>query len=154
MDSEIQDLSKNSTFDYIRKHPNMPWDMKIISSRNDVKLCHLNIETIDWDWTLVISISGERLGFIALSFIVPFKYIENHPDLPWNAEIFSMRKDLSMHHLKTRRLNWDWNLLSTSANITINDILNHPEFPWNYSNLFLNPNITRRDIAENPQIPW
>ena len=44
--------------------------------------------------------------------------------------------------------------LSGNPNITIEDVLTHPEVPWNHQALSRNDNITLKDMRDNPQIDW
>ena len=50
--------------------------------------------------------------------------------------------------------NWDWNFISKSDNITMNDITNNPTLPWDWTNVCENPNLTFEFIQENLSKPF
>jgi hypothetical protein len=45
-------------------------------------------------------------------------------------------------------------ILSSSVNITLAFISQHPEIPWDYKGLSNNPNLTIDYINAHPEIPW
>jgi hypothetical protein len=63
---------------------------------------------------------------------------------------------------------WNWYYISQNPNITMSDILKHPNLPWNWNDISYktnitirnwyyvsqNPNITLKDILTHPEKPW
>jgi len=47
-----------------------------------------------------------------------------------------------------------WDEISVHPNITMQDILNHPDKPWNWHRISVHPNITMQDILNHPDKPW
>ena len=49
---------------------------------------------------------------------------------------------------------WDWYWLSSNPNITMRDVLDHPDKPWDWSGLSRKPNLTMCEVLKHPDKPW
>ena len=49
---------------------------------------------------------------------------------------------------------WNWNELSKNPNISIQDVINHPELRWNWEYVSINPNITIQTVIDHPELRW
>lgn len=116
-----------------------------------------------------------------LSRLAPAETIVHNPDLPWTCAISRnknitestvlamptlpwMRSELSGHPNITLPflLNgpWsdgdrvDWAKMSQNANVTVQFVKEHVQFPWNYEHLSDNEAIPVQDALANPYLPW
>ena len=55
---------------------------------------------------------------------------------------------------------WNWHWVSSNPAVTMQDIINHPEYPWDYFYVSLNPNLNftfilkSPNIMNHPEYPW
>ena len=49
---------------------------------------------------------------------------------------------------------WDWRVISSNPNLTIEMIEKYPDKPWNWKGISHNPNLTIEMIEKYPDKPW
>ena len=59
------------------------------------------------------------------------KYIEKHPEHPWN-----------------------WYGISNNPILMMEYVVQHPEYPWDWSRISHNPNLTIEYVVQNSEHPW
>ena len=183
-----RELSNNPgiTMQAIINHPEYPWNWYNGVSRNP----NLNISIIkqfsdkNWDWTFVSSNPG-----------ITMQDIINHPEYPWDWSYGVSRHPNMTMNMIIQNSNKLWSMndqiispnhsanvcanISSNTGITMQDIINHPEYPWDwYYGVGRNPNltfsmtklyrdktwcwndissnsgITTQDIINHPYYPW
>ncbi len=60
-----------------------------------------------------------------------FKYIDQHPEKPWD---------------------WDW--ISRNPNLTMKFVEDHQDKPWDWVGISWNPNLTMKFVEDHPNNPW
>ena len=55
---------------------------------------------------------------------------------------------------RTDHKSWIWWRLSYNSNITIDIVLENPDWPWEYQTLIKNPNITLEIMRLTPTVKW
>ena len=101
---------------------------------------HRDIEILQKIW-------DERM-FAHFSFVIIINVIiETNMETNWNQYFF----DFIQTHLDKH---WDWKLLSSNPNITMDIVEANPNKPWNWQWLSENPNITWDIVEANPNKPW
>lgn len=102
----------------------------------------------DLTWDIIQKYPVLQNNIKGLSRVAPLEYILDHSDEPWNFDVISDRKDLTipfMRHFKDR-LNW-----RHVSYPDFKEVVNNQDLPWNYVNCY--QNITLDDILENPDLP-
>jgi hypothetical protein len=81
--------------------------------------------------------------------------ILSHPDKPWDWQIISSNPNITMQFIiDNPDKPWDWGTISRHPNITMQNILDHPDKPWDWGTISRHPNITMQFILDNPDKPW
>ena len=83
-----------------------------------------------------------------------WKFIEDHPDIPWNWVGLSFNPNIIDIIITHPNKSWDWNSLSSNPGITIDIVLAHPDKPWDWGWISANPNITLDDVLAHPDKYW
>lgn len=119
-------------------------------------LSHLPVENID------VLASAKNFRFFNWGAItvnntsIDFCDIARHPELPWvwNAAVTKGRTVLLHDLLKVKDKPLDWDRVSASKGITLDNVDAHPELPWNYVGLSKNPNLTLEYVLDRPNVDW
>lgn len=158
--SSIISQNPNVTVEFIRKHPDIDWDMYEISSNNPNITPEIVMANLDLDWDIdylagrsnfslkdVQNIYGEhqfkwaRYSMYSLSFnfasvpedklsMLNWEYLSQSPHVK-TAEVIEKYKKYI-----------DWHMLSLSPHITMKFVNDHPEYPWKSHEFFRNPNCS------------
>lgn len=131
-------LSTNSSISIedIKNNPKLPWDKnKICTNPN------LTIYDVIYDrhlfnnWTQITV--NENIKQID---------IEKYPNLPWDINvILNLKSGLDINFILNyyqKNYQWNWNEISRSYSISINDVINNPTLPWCMYTLSENPSLT------------
>jgi len=129
----------------VADNQDMPWDWEAISDRGDLTLKFFE-KTKD-------KFNIKTLSCAALSSEIEL-IVCKYPDLDWEYGEMGVTDGLSYleFHIDTiRKLcdkPWDWYELScNNPNISIDDIINHPELPWSFYGINHRKDITLNDIT-------
>src|SRR5271157_4062973 len=83
------------------------------------------------------------------------KFIDDHPDKPWNWSGISSNPNITMKMIDDHPDKpWNWSGISRNPNITMKMIDDYPNKPWDWSYISRNPNITMKMIDDHPDESW
>src|SRR5271157_2378554 len=95
------------------------------------------------------------------------KFIDDHPDKPWNWYGISSNSNITMKMIDNHSSRfgetsckagsdkpWDWSSISDNPNLTLNMIDDYLDKPWDWTRISRNPNITMKMIDDHPDKPW
>ena len=81
--------------------------------------------------------------------------ILHFPKKNWNWYHLSRNANVSMQFvLDHKNYPWDWNALSSNPNLQIDHVINNLDMPWDWRSISQNPGILPKDIEEYPNLPW
>ena len=132
------------------KHPlvTIEWIQHRPWAYDDSILCNPNIttDTIDqfpefnWNWACMHYLKD-----------LNFNFILSHMDKDWNWEMLSMVIDFeSVLALNLPNFGFDMSKLSSNPNITVKNVIDHPEIDWVFTKLMSNPSILKDpELNEN-----
>jgi hypothetical protein len=90
-------------------------------------------------------------AYITMHKIVTLKYIDDHPDFPWNFSQIFGNIHLTVDFMKKHRNKFskkDWKNMSSHQNILMEDIESNLQeenpLPWHFPSIGRNPNLTFR----------
>ena len=162
------------TMNDVRNNPKLPWDWRQMSFNPNIDIAMIN----------KLRIFG-KLDMMGLSENAGFLTVDRLRDRQYSGYV---QWDSFMRNPNIRitiDIALEYNLIkgifgvSGNAGITMQDIMNHPEFlypnlkelssnpnltiaminlhanrEWNWSAISANPGLTMKDIENNPQYPW
>lgn len=119
-------LSQNvATNEIVTAYPHLPWRLSALATNP-----RIDLET-----------------FIRCFYTLPGQEtMFNSYDAPANWSHISRYKVKSIEDIKKYGVSWDWYSLSVNHNITLQDMLKHPEYPWKWQRASANINISLEDI--------
>ena len=84
--------------------------------------------------------------FRYLARLIPVEELVEHDILPEADDLNSpcityMKINMNTILQTQTRLHYNWDYITKHPNITLEDILSHPELPWDYTSLMFNPNF-------------
>nr|QFG73646.1 MAG: hypothetical protein [Megaviridae environmental sample] len=121
-------ISRNPciTLDIIRKYPDLSWSFRGISwNPNLTKEFFLDNLGMSWDWRRICSL--------------PFMDIELIDEINKN---------------KSDIIELDWMSLSKNPNITLDSIIQNPQYKWTWEQISLREDLTWSIIYKNLDKPW
>lgn len=137
----------------IEKYPTKDWNIKILSSLEDLPLDFINKHiNLDWDRysvtenpniinrpeIILLNINEKwstepLIHYYANKNPVLFEILDLLPEKTWSCGYLSYDTNLKLDFVKKYiNKNWCWSGVSSNSNITIEDIENNRELPWNY----------------------
>lgn len=134
----------------ICKHPlvTIEWIQHRPWAYDDSILCNPNITTdtiekypeFNWNWYCMHNLKD-----------INYNFILSHMDKDWNWEMVSMVIDFeSFLALNLHNIGFDMFKLSSNPNITVKNVIDHPEIDWVNAKLMSNPNILKDpELNEN-----
>jgi hypothetical protein len=83
-----------------------------------------------------------------------FQYILDHPEMDWNWDIICLSPNITWELIQAHPDKpWNWSILSSHKNITLDIIKANPEKDWNWHGFSVeNPNLTWEDVRKEPNI--
>lgn len=128
----------------IEKFPNAEWNYNVLSSHPNVSLITLKkMSEKPWNWKLLTSNVNWN-----------WNWVREFPDKEWNWVTIS--KSNNFHWDWVREFPdkpWCWNTLSENVD-GIHLIKYFPDKPWCWYSLTTGPGITIEEMIENPNFPW
>jgi hypothetical protein len=144
----------------ILNHPDLPWEYnklrKPIHIQNRVDLekyapilsAPITVDVIKsnpnipWDWNILLPF-----------YDLPFEFMLDHDDSKNSilADLYTNPNIPVQYCIDSLQ---DSFFISCKYNLTMSDVMNHPNFDWDWSAISQNPNITTDDIEQNPDLPW
>jgi hypothetical protein len=129
----------NLTFEFVLANPNKNWDISIISMK------FASDKTLDtqfsWNWF-----------YVSCSKNVSAQYILDHLDKPWNWYGVSCNPNITEELLL---LNRPWNMHGLSANLAVSiDLIKRYKFEWDWEIISSRQDISIELIKANPNLPW
>lgn len=129
------------------KYPSAPWDWLHVSANPSVSFQFM-LDHPEMPW--VPRYVSENVG-ITQTMVV------NHPEYPWYYEGLCSNPNMSIDFFRefiikpdeVHRV--DWHLLSCNPSITMDDVVEHPNYKWDDRYLSSNPNLTSGFILSNPR---
>ena len=79
------------------------------------------------------------------------------PNKNWNWKLVSSSKNITWDNITSfygRNISWNWKHVSRNPNITWKIVIDNPDYPWDFENLSRNPNINLKIISQNPTKEW
>ncbi len=137
------DISTNISLDYIKKHPDKPWNWKYVSQNKHITMDYIETHLdMPWIW---------REMYI---HIFEIYFIEKYIDKPWDWFLISWDKRITIEFIEKHiDKPWDWGYLSNNKNITMDFIEKYIDKPWDWRCLSDNKNITM-DFVKKHNKPW
>jgi hypothetical protein len=147
------------------KNLNITWDIvKEIFDENDYRTNDIITNQIRYNLScnknMTFDIINENSNFpwcwnIISSRQLTWDIIDKYPNIKWQYDILS--ENISLTNIlelvqKYDNKLWNYDILSANPNISLEEILNNPEYKWNYNNILLNPLITLKEIERNKNI--
>lgn len=131
------------------------------SELNDILLTRDN-NNID---IIIYSFERYDYGISAIKFYrrlskcryITVSMLEKYNDKPWDYNKLSIHQSFHKYAIKTNNVikYWNWNVISESFYITMDDVINNPGIKWNFNTLSQTYNkITILDILKSPQYNW
>lgn len=137
-------LSHKIMMDWSRVEINIdkPWNFQELATRNDLPLRLVFDYPEKWDlqkvfshqqnWELVMRCPRRPWNWKRLTKTVPWKYVEERWDLPWDWKMLSSRKQIPWKFLVTHvHLPWVWHKISLNEEVTEAFVMRHSWYPWN-----------------------
>ncbi len=177
------DLSKNPniTLEYILKHPEIPWDWRYVSMNPNISMQDIkNNPQLPWVWSVIGQsrcIFPEDLFEVCKSepeklnwHHVCRNYYLTFEDILKFMDIFLLRSQETggnvVYTIKNpehedeigvdvwvKRTNLNW--VSFLNSITLQTVLDNPQFPWDWMGLSWNTNVaTWENVRNNPERNW
>jgi hypothetical protein len=155
----LNNLDKPWNFDLLSQYKNITW--KDISANYDLFMQKINLQIfvannhhdieivknllyLNWNWTDLSNLKN----------IEDILLLDEYKDKPWNWSILS-RNITFDYVLQHPDKPWDYNNLASNPNITLEIIINNPDyFNGSYDFVSYNPNLTLKIIQDNPHLPW
>lgn len=147
---EIQKKYNVSVWDYVLKYEHLGWDWSYLTRFHSGNVRWDIIQKykrMNWDWKMLLGFSKpdefEQLyecmpepctTFFCTHNIVDWKFIDKHPNLPWD-----------FNELSKNDKNIDWKFIE-----------NHPFLPWNFKEISKNDKITNNweTVIQKYSVPW
>jgi len=156
--SHLISHNPNVTVEFIIKHPEIWWDMRVISEYNPnitPEIVVANPE-LKWDWDMLIirpnfSPSDYRdpefeLFWRRYSSSNPafdFRYVPDKKLSSLNWEYLSQSNHIqTVEAIEKYKKYINWRKLSASQFITMKFVKDHPEYPWDCEGLLMNTNCS------------
>ena len=170
------EISGNSliTIAIVFKNPHFPWNFNKLSINPGITLANIMANPqLPWNWNYVSTSPNvyfddilnyphnpwNLLWFCQYNnnrHIIPKAQIFAHPEMPWNTfSLLSGGNKITVQDvLDHPDFNWDWANLCASANFTLTEILEHFPEQADFTYISRNPTITMADILAHPEILW
>lgn len=144
----------------VKSHPEIYWNWEHISENPSITIEDIkNNPKLNWQKNKICSNSNltihdviyDRNLFnnwteITLNENIRQSDIENYSNLPWDINaILNIKSGLDINFILKyyqEDYRWNWNNISRSYSITLEDIINNPTLPWSIYTLTENPSLT------------
>ncbi len=101
-----------------------------------------------WDFSLLSKHPSVTLEFYR-------KYYNRFHSSPGYISRISENPNISLEQMiRHPEIQWNWDQAIMNPAIHWHDIVNHPEIPWKYGRFIGNPNVTIEIIRENMEVGW
>jgi hypothetical protein len=172
----------NLTLEFIYYNPNSnhsrdPWDWNSISKNPNFTMQIIE-RYVDpsWKWSRVDE-TDKRMKALVKSIRSSENKDKNIPDTKWDFwdwKAISSNPNLTINFVKKyfkiklrikqlklkvnpekikKFANFDWYVVSSHHNITMDDIEQNPDLPWVFKYVSKNPNLTMKFVEEHPENP-
>jgi hypothetical protein len=128
------------TFDFIKKHPEIKWDMFFVSKNPNMNI-KIVLANPDFPW----DVRG-----LTQNLSITIKDMIENPQISWdfNSAAAISRKDLTMDYINKIGINnIDIHYLSSNSSITFEDIKNNSHIQWEGNMLINRMNYTLEELA-------
>tara|TARA_B100001123_G_C15258013_1_gene1005456 strand:+ start:190 stop:1371 length:1182 start_codon:yes stop_codon:yes gene_type:complete len=137
-------LNPNITFNFIKRHKDKPLNWKELTCSKNISLKDIvNNPELPWVEDYIIFNPEVTVNDIINSKI------------KWSASQIPFKKGIPFSFILNRlEIPWNWTLISAYGNIDINDVKNNLHFPWNWSKLSYHSKMDLKTIYNNMDLPW
>ena len=132
------------TFNFIKRHKDKPLNWKELTCSKNISLKDIvNNPELPWVEDYIIFNPEVTVNDIINSKI------------KWSASQIPFKKGIPFSFILNRlEIPWNWTLISAYGNIDINDVKNNLHFPWNWSKLSYHSKMDLKTIYNNMDLPW
>ena len=143
---DLLSAHKNITLQHVLLYPELPWTYKGLSKNRNVSIEYVQQNMCKpWDWELLSQNESMTLEIVE-------KYKN---DFPWHYPSLSKNTNINIHFVcENIEEKWDWMSLSCNAAFRFDDIIKHKQLPWQWYVVTSNPNITVDHIEQFPMFSW
>lgn len=132
-------LSHQLPFSFIRKHPDLPWDLRMIWKRFE-KQPHPNSPLFRWN---------------SLSQEYPLEFILKHRSFPWNWKLVSRNTSLTMNDVcNFSRYSWDFSYIMKHVYFSSTDLRRTNRLKFDFKLLSENPYCRPSIVSILPFKDW
>lgn len=146
-----ESLSLHVPIDDIIAHPELPWNVEMLSHNATLTLQHVKDNpTLAWNYRVLSGCSN-----------IDYSDILGSPELPWdlpNAKLHYYNHrlhtfDIVLEHPNSEIWNWSW--LSTHSKLTMSALRQLRNRPWEWYSVSVNDQISLQDkIDTRHEFPW
>jgi hypothetical protein len=124
------------TSEFILQHPEIDWDWGELSLDENVTIDVIE-QYIDksWNWY-----------YISANPSITMDFATTYPEKDWNWEAIMRHSKISWDCMEKNKNDncpkWDMNIVNCNSTVTLDEIIQHPDYFWNLFELSHNPNLT------------
>ena len=143
---ELLSAHANITLQDVFSYPELPWTYKGLSKNHNITFDLVRQHSSRaWDWEQLSQNKSITLDIIK-------KYRQ---EFPWHYPSLSKNPNINICFVRENiQEKWDWTSLSCNSAFVFSDIINNKDLPWQWYVVTSNANVTIEDIEQFPSYRW
>ena len=121
-----------------------------ISKINNIEMAILAYQPYDFKF-----FNLNYMDVLSRHRLITVDILNKYPTLNWNYKALSYNDKLYKYALQNKSLPWDWDIISKSTEVNMKDILENFDINWNITNISdVQNKVSVEDILNHPEYKW